>query len=151
MSDFDDLENILRPWLGEVRGFNLPSNPDDIYVFIRGISGHGFRRLEWQKNNADPDWIQPRWRTQSRVSCPRCQTEIQAMLKSHQKVLAPYVFCKCIRLRPSRLPALEFFTANWGIVLEAVSFFERVAAESETERQRERDAYQARIVSYSNV
>src|SRR5207245_2084021 len=84
MSDFDDFKNILRPWLGEVRTFSLPANSDDIYVFITAISGCGFRSLEWQKNDADQDWILPRWRTKSGVICPRCQTEIQAMLQSHR-------------------------------------------------------------------
>jgi len=140
MSESDDLANILRPWLGEVHASGLPSNPADICGFIRGISGHGFRRLEWQKNNADPDWLQPGWRTPSGVICPRCQTEIQAMLRSHRldaytHASAPYVSCKCIRLGPSRLPSLEFFTDNWSIVLEALNCFEQIADNSEAERQ----------------
>jgi hypothetical protein len=153
MSELDEIRNILRPWLGEVN-FNLgpPNNPHDIYVCISGISGCGFRSLAWQKNNADPDWLRPKWRTKSGVICPRCQTEIQAMLKSHRidayiHARAPYVFCKCIRLQPSRLPSLAFFTENWGIVLEALEFFERVAAAAEAERERERRADQARIAS----
>jgi hypothetical protein len=74
------------------------------------------------------------------------------MLRSHRidayiHARAPYVFCKCIRLGPSRLPSLEFFTANWGIVLDALSFFERAAAAAEAARQRERRAAPARIDS----
>jgi hypothetical protein len=142
---FDDLRTILRPWLGEVRNLNLPSNPADICVFMNDISGHGFRTLVWQKNQADPDWIRPQWRIPSGVTCPRCQTEIQAFLKSHQvdhytKADAPQVFCKCIRLKPSRLPSLEFFTGNWATVLEAVSLFEWVADELHAQQQQEKDA-----------
>jgi hypothetical protein len=151
--DFDVIRNILRPWLGEVRPFNLPSNPGDIVVWIDDIAGQGFRSLEWQKNNAYPDWAKPGWLTPSGVTCPRCQTEIQALLKSHKTRRvsgtqlvsgAPYVFCRCIRLHPSRLPRLEFFTTNWGVVLEALSFFEQFAAEAEAKRQRERGAWSTR-------
>ncbi len=130
--DFDLLRTIVRPWLGEVRPFNLPSHPEDIYVSIHDIKGHGFRTLVWRNNPADPDWIEQKWQTHSGVICQNCQTEIQALLKSHKLSYntvtgAPYVFCKCIRLNPSRLPSLEFFSANWGIVLETATFLNQVA------------------------
>jgi hypothetical protein len=133
---FDHLRSLLRPWLGEVRPFNLPSHPEDICVSIYDIKGHGFSSLCWRNNPTDPDWIAPKWRTNSGVICPRCQTEIQALLKSHKSGYrtvtgAPYVFCKCIRLNPSRLPSLKFFTANWSIVLETASFLEQVALKLE--------------------
>jgi hypothetical protein len=153
---FDELRAILRPWLGEVRNLNLPSNPSDICVFMNDIVGRGFRALVWEKNDADPDWIRPHWRRASGVTCPRCRTEIQAFLKSHRvdhstRADAPQIFCKCIRLKPSRLPSLEFFTNNWATVLEAVSFFERVATELHAQNQLERDAYGVRIAGSAST
>jgi hypothetical protein len=148
--NFDTLRSILRPWLGEVSNLNLPSHPEDIDVLMRVPPGHGFSLLRWQKNNAALRWINPRWLTPSGVTCSRCQAEIQALLKSRgvgpQRV-RPYVFCRCIRLKPSRLPSLEFFTANWEVVLEALSFFEKFAAESEAKRQHERAAWSSRAVA----
>jgi hypothetical protein len=138
--EFDDLRSILRPWLGEVEPRTLPGNLKDITAFISGISGCSFTGLMLLTRPADPDWILPRWRTYSGIICPRCQTEIQALLKSHRigpRTItgAPHVFCRCVRLKPSRLPSLEFFTSHWGTVLEAVAFYERVAGELQRERK----------------
>jgi hypothetical protein len=140
--EFETLRAIVRPWLGEVRTLNLPANSADITAWIKDIVGHGFRSLELVKNNTAPDWIRPEWRTFSGVQCPRCQTEIHALLKSHRQpgsiTKAPYVFCRCIRLNPSRLPSLEFFISHWNTVLEVLAFFERVAGELQQERELER-------------
>ena len=107
-------------------------------------------RLTWQTKYADPDWIRPKWRTQSGVICPRCQTEIQA-LKGWHRIDArtftggPFVFCKCVRLGPSRLPSLPFFMENWPVVLDALNCLEQIAEQSESKRQQERHADEARI------
>ena len=42
---------------------------------------------------------------------------------------APFVFCRCVRLNPSRMPSLEFFTQNCWTVLEVIGILEQVALE----------------------
>jgi hypothetical protein len=118
MNDFDVILKILRPWLGDVQPFNLPVNPNDICVLVE-VSGCGFSQLVWQKNNANPAWIKPLWKTPSGVICPRCKSEIQALCRSHRintytMTGAPFVFCRCVRLAPSRLPSLSFFYLALG-------------------------------------
>lgn len=129
---FDAWRAILRPWLGEVRAFNLPSHPEDICAFVDGIAGLGFTRLVFRNNPANPTWILPRWRTPTGKLCPQCKSEIQALLKSHHcgphtLTGAPFVFCNCVRIEPSRLPSLKFFTLHWDKVLEAINFLEATA------------------------
>lgn len=129
---FQDWQEILQPWLGEFRAFNLPSNPADIIAIIDDIHGLGFRRLVWRNNPANPSWIQPRWRTRTGVICPECEAEIQALLKSHRTGAhtvtgGPFIFCNCLRLEPSRMPSLTFFTDHWSVILEAFSFLEELA------------------------
>jgi hypothetical protein len=119
---FDDWHVILQPWLGEVSPFNLPSNPDDIIIGVNGINGHGFSRLTFWTLNPNPDWILPRWRT----------TEIEALLKSHRTgpnaiTGAPFIFCNCIRLEPSRLPSLSFFMKQQERRANAIAWlFDRI-------------------------
>jgi hypothetical protein len=136
---FTQLEGVLCPWLGVVYQW-MPSNPQDLFAVTDKIHGRGFRRLARQKNYADPDWILPKWRTKSGVICPRCQIEIQALKyseRSRARALAggPFVFCQCIRLWPSHLPPLAFFTKNWPAVLEAVTCFEEIADQLEREHR----------------
>jgi hypothetical protein len=138
--EFDDLRAILHPWLGEVEPRTVPDNPEDITAFISGISGCGFTGLLLLTRPADPDWIRPHWRTPTYITCPQCGAEIQALLKSHRidtRTItgAPHIFCRCVRLKPSKLPSLEFFTWHWGTVLEAVAFYERVAGKLRRERE----------------
>jgi hypothetical protein len=143
---FDDLRSILRPWLYEVVFWNLPSNPDDIIVCMQPANV-GFRNLNWYTSHANPPWILPEWRTSTGVICPRCQTEIQALLKSHrvgqnERIGAPFIFCSCVRLEPSRFPSARFgtrtafFTDHWSTVLEALEFFEQVSVQlASTDKQ----------------
>jgi hypothetical protein len=84
---FTQLEGVLCPWLGVVYQW-MPSNPQDLFAVTDKIHGRGFRRLAWQKNYADPDWILPKWRTKSGVICPRCQIEIQALKYSELWLIA---------------------------------------------------------------
>jgi hypothetical protein len=136
---FTQLEGILCPWLGPVCQWT-PSNPADLFTTTTEIRGRGFSRLTWQTKYGDPDWILPRWRTASGITCPRCRNEIQALKHWHridEKTFTdgPYVFCKCVRLQPSRLPSLEFFTENWTTVLEALTCLEQLAEQSARELQ----------------
>jgi hypothetical protein len=137
---FAQLRAIWRPWLGEVEPRNLPANPEDITAFVSGISGYGFTSFLLLTRHTEPDWINPRWRTSTGITCPRCGAEIHALLKSHRigpRTItgAPHVFCRCVRLKPSRLPSLEFFISHWETVLEALTFYERVAGELQRERE----------------
>jgi len=55
------------------------------------------------------------------------------LLKSHKisdlvYAAAPSIFCDCVRLEPSRLPSLSFFTDNWCVVLAALDFAVAYAA-----------------------
>jgi hypothetical protein len=131
---FDEWRAILRPWLGEVRPFNLPSDTEDMVVLVDGITGLGFTQLVFRNRYANPDWILPRWRQMTGMICPACKAEIAVLARSHrtgpQRVTGgPFVFCNCVRIEPSRLPSVDFFTLHWPRVLEAVSFLKATARE----------------------
>jgi len=137
----DELQRILRPWLGDVFCPSPPDCPDDFFCLIREIKGCGFTRLTLQNRYANPDWILPRWRTYAETECPRCHQKIAALLKSHKIgrhsfVPAPAIFCNCVRLEPSRLPSLSFFTDHWHIVLEALDFMVAYAKQRQDEPPR---------------
>jgi hypothetical protein len=127
LNPFDELKRILRPWLGDVFCFNLPASSDDICCLISEIKGHGFTHLSFRNNPANPDWILEKWRTYTETECPRCNHRIMALLKSHRisrhtRSGAPFIFCDCIRIEPSRLPSLSFFTDNWHVALAALDY-----------------------------
>jgi hypothetical protein len=124
---FFQIKRILHPWIGDCLCHGLGSEPDDIFCYLSEIKGHGFTRLTFQNRCATPDWILDKWRTYTGTECPRCHRKIMALLKSHRSgrntvTGAPYIFCDCIRLQPSKLPSLSFFTDNWHVVLQALDF-----------------------------
>jgi hypothetical protein len=133
------LKRILHPWLGDVFCYGLGHYPDDIFCALAEIKGHGFTRLTFQNKVANPDWILAKWRTYTEAECPRCHRKIIALVKSHRigrmtVTGAPYVFCDCIRLNPSKLPSLSFFTDNWQTTLDALDFAVAYAEKCEAER-----------------
>src|SRR5262245_49882250 len=135
VNPYDELNRILRPWLGDTCCYGFSRNPDDIFCAIYNIKGHGFTRLSLRKP-ANPDWILEKWRTHTDAECPRCHHRIMALLKSHKisdhtYAAAPSIFCDCIRLEPSRLPSVSFFTDNWQIALEALDFAVAYANDSQ--------------------
>jgi hypothetical protein len=118
-----------------VRVFNLPANSGDITTLVTGIKGHGFTSLQWHKEKINPPaWLRPEWRGNNGVYCSRCSEQIGVLPRSYktggQTVTgAPYIFCACVRLRPSRLPDPAFFTDNWDRVLRVSDLLEACALE----------------------
>jgi hypothetical protein len=136
---FLQLKRILHPWLGDVFCHGLGHYPDDIFCHLSEIKGCGFTHLTFQNRNANPGWILPKWRTYAGAECPRCQIRIMALLKSHRTnhrtiTGAPFIFCDCIRLEPSRLPSIAFFTDNWQTALDALDFTVAYAKKREAGR-----------------
>jgi len=130
---YDELNKILRPWLGDTSCYGFGNDSADIFCGIHNIKGRGFTRLSLRNKPANPDWILEHWRTYTDTECPRCHHRIMALLKSHKisdlvYAAAPSIFCDCVRLEPSRLPSLSFFTDNWCVVLAALDFAVAYAA-----------------------
>jgi hypothetical protein len=114
------------------------ANPQDIFVLVQGIKGLGFTALSFYNYPANPKWIKEQWRTKTGVVCQQCGGGIQALLKSHRTgkhtfTDRPFIFCNCVRLQPSSLPSLEFFTANWAVVIDLYNSFLAVAKERQAE------------------
>jgi len=139
------LQNLklnLRIWLKYLSAFPylIPKYGQRLKVIFGENSSSG-------NTPSNPPWILPEWRTSTGVICPRCQTEIQALLKSHRvgrnkRIGAPFIFCSCVRLEPSRFPSprfgtrTAFFTDHWSTVLEALEFFEHVSVQlASTDKQ----------------
>lgn len=121
----DELEAIVIPWLGECDIFG--------WRLFHKIRGHGFTSVSLftSANETRPHWIEPRWREATTGQCPRCGGEIEMLLKSHRTGPAnltgkPFIFCRCVRLHPSRMPDPAFFTDNWGRVLKIVDLADRI-------------------------
>jgi hypothetical protein len=137
---FKPFHDALTPWLGEVRIFNLPAHPDDIHTSILGINGQGFSSIEWRKETFNPPtWLHPKWRRDTGVCCPKCGEQIQILFKGYKTgvpamVTGPHIFCACVRLSPSRLPDLAFFTDNWDTVLRFTDMLETRARELEARK-----------------
>jgi hypothetical protein len=143
INPYDELNKILRPWLGDTSCYGFGNDSADIFCGIHSIKGRGFTRLSLRNKPANPDWILEHWRTYTDTECPRCHHRIMALLKSHKisdhtYAAAPSIFCDCVRLEPSRLSSLSFFTDNWRIALDAldfaVSFAKKLKAERDSER-----------------
>jgi hypothetical protein len=126
-ASLNELKHILYPWLGDVSCYGLGRHPNLVLCAITNIRGRGFTRLALRNKDANPDWILAKCRTYTDTDCPRCHHRIMAMLKPHKLnrytyAAAPSIFCDCIRVQPSKLPSLSFFTGNWQIALEALDF-----------------------------
>jgi hypothetical protein len=158
---FAGLRRILEPWIGDGLYSGLGRQPpDDVVCYISEIKGHGFSYLSFGNRDVNPRWILDRWRTYTETDCPRCHHKIMALLKSHRTshrtvTGGPYVFCDCIRLNPSRLPSVSFFTENWQIALDALDFAVAYAsahtADRETDSRDLRLAVKTRLASMVNV
>jgi ssDNA-binding Zn-finger/Zn-ribbon topoisomerase 1 len=149
-------KKLLQIWLGESAWlWNIPSDPDDICALVRDIKGRRCRFLTFQNYPANPNWIKEKWRTKTGVLCPQCGQQIQALLKNHRTRRStitgrrPCIFCGCVRLNPSALPALQFFTANWLIVIEIYNGIVAAARELHAELAKDQYNFLGRIENKS--